>query len=344
VGDVPLARVARVSKRGLWIAGAVQALAFSVVGCAALDLYAHKRVQDVAGLNIHGYRGPVANQKQPREIRLAVVGGTRAFGLGSSASWTVATVVRQQVMLATDRPGREIRQVVPITLAWPGALADSYAATLEYFAYLNPDYICIYDDLGVGGAPLRDEQSGLFARAGYWPVLPVALQEKGMAWRFGSVRAGYDRQSVPAASPGPIRRAAGAGLQLAGGLLSSADRLMARTPEVHRADNPERYATQLMQAVDLALTRARGVVVAVSPAESPLQVSNAAAVLPRLEARAATATTLRLVDLARESLLLDKSQRFDEWNYGGAAIEAAAKRIAPAVIDLIAAADAARSR
>ena len=338
-----MARVGRLNTRALWMACAIQALVFSAVACVALDLYAHKHAENVAGLNMRGYRGPVAHQKQPREIRVAVFGGTRAFGLGSSAAWTIATVIRQEVMLATDRPGREIRQVVPFTLAWPGALPDLYATTLDYFAYLKPDYICIYDDLGVGGAPLREEQSGLFARTGYWPALPVALQEKGMLWRFGSVRAGYDRQAASASPQGPVRRAAGAGLQLAGQLLSSGDRLIARTPLPHRAENPERYATQLMQAVDLALTQARGVVVAVSPVESRLQASNAVAVMPQLEARARTTRQFRLVNLAQEPLLVDRSQRLDEWNYGGDAIAAAAKRIAPSVIDLIAAADAAGS-
>jgi hypothetical protein len=330
------------NRRALWVACAGQALLLSLVACVALDIYAHKHAENVAGLNMRGYRGPVAHQKQPREIRLVVVGGTRAFGLGSSASWTIATVVRQEVMLATDRPGREIRQVIPITLAWPGALSDSYAGTLDDFADLKPYYICIYDDLGVGGAPLREEWSGLFARTGYWPALPLALREKGMLWRYGSVRAGYDRRAAPASSPGAARRAAGASLQFAGELLSSADRLMARTAVPHRADNPERYATQLMEAVDQALTQARGVVVAVSPVESPLQATNASAVLPQLEARAATARQLRIVNLAQEPLLLDTSQRFDDWNYGGDAIAAAAKRIAPAVIDLIAAAGSTR--
>ena len=327
--------------RRLWVAYVVQAVAFSVVACVALDLYAHKRVENLAGLNMWGYRGPIARQtKPPGELRLVVVGGARAFGLGSSASWTIATVVRQDVMLAIDRPGRPIRQVVPITLAWPGALPDSYAATLEHFADLKPDYICIYDDLGVGGSRLREEQSGLFARRGYWPALPVVLQEKGMLLRFGSVGAGYGKPAASPSSPGPVRRVAGAGFQAAGELLASADRLLAREAVAHRADNPERYATQIMHAVDLALIQARGVVVAISPVESTLQASNAAAVVPQLEARAKDVARLRVVNLSGEPLLLDKSLRFDEWNYGGDAIAAAAKRIAPAVVDLIAAADA----
>jgi hypothetical protein len=76
--------------------------------------------------------------------------------------------------------------------------------------------------------------------------------------------------------------------------------------------------------------------------ESALQATNASAVLPQLESRAATARQLRIVNLAQEPLLLDTSQRFDDWNYGGDAIAAAAKRIAPAVIDLIAAAGSTR--
>ena len=319
--------------RGVAVAAAVQAAAFAVVAVVALDLYAHKRVDTVAGLNIWGYRGAVAYRKAPREIRVAVVGGTRAFGLGSSSSWTIATVVRQQVMLATDRPGRSVRQVVPLTLAWPGALPDSYVATLEHFSYLAPDYICFYDDLGVGGSAMPAERSGLFARTGYWPALPVVLQEKGMLWRFGSVRAGY--VGGTSSTSGMLRQVAGTGVQLAGRALSRVDRVIARSPASHRADNPERYATELMEAVDLALAHAQGVVVALSPAELPLQSANAAAVMPRLEARAAIAKNLRVVDLSDTPLLLDASQRVDDWNYGGDAIAAAANRLAPAVIDLI---------
>ena len=50
-----------------------------------------------------------------RLFRVVVIGGTRAFGVGMPASWTVATVVRQQVMLAIDRPGR-VTLRLPI---WP---------------------------------------------------------------------------------------------------------------------------------------------------------------------------------------------------------------------------------
>jgi hypothetical protein len=321
----------------------VQIIALACLTLVALDLYAHKRVDAVAGMNIWGYRGAVAHQKQPREIRLVVIGGARAFGLGMPASWTVATVVRQQVMLAIDRPGGEVRDMVSLTLARPGALPDSYSSTLEHFAYLAPDFICIYDDLGVGGAALPEERSGLFARAGYWPALPIALQEKGMSWQFGSVSAGYVRDNSSATTAGWASRAAGAVVEFAGDTLSAIDRTAARPASPHQADNPERYATELMRAVDLALKMSRGVVVAVSPAEVPRQVANAATLLPRLRDRAAADMRLRLVDLADEPLLRDASQRLDGWNFGGDAIGATAKKIAPALIDLISLDDTVRA-
>ncbi|HUK36810.1 MAG TPA: hypothetical protein VLV86_23005 [Vicinamibacterales bacterium] len=325
-----------IRQRTVGILLVLQAVALAMIALAALDLYAHKRLDVIAGMNIWGYRGVVAKQKQPHEIRVVVIGGTRAFGLGMPATWTIATVVRQQMMLAIDRPGHELRQVVSLTLARPGALPDSYFGTLEHFAYLKPDFICIYDDLGVGGAALPEERSGLFARTGYWPALPIALLEKGMLWRFGSVRAGYVVDASIAETPGWIRRTAGTGVESVGEALLTTDRLLAPEWSVHRADDPERYVTQLMRAVDIALSMSRGVVLAVSPAEVPVQHANAGALLPRVEARVVSERRLRLVNLADEPQLLDASQRLDGWNLGGDAIAAAANRVAPALLDLLA--------
>jgi hypothetical protein len=299
-------------RRALVIAFAVQAIIFVAILTAALDLYAHKRVENVAGWNIWGYRGPVARQKQPNEIRIVVIGGTRAFALGMPATWTPATVIRQQVMLVTDRRGGRIRPVVSLTLARPGALPGSYAATIAHFDYLHPDYICIYDDLGVGGAPLPAETSGFYAHTGYWPILPLVLQEKGM--------------------------------RTLGSALARVDRLTGRPAAPRGSGDPGRYADDMMDAVVAALTHARGVVVALSPAEAPFQSANRAAFRRRLDTTRAATPALRVVDLASEPALRDPSQRLDGWNYGGDAILAAAKAITPAMLDLIARDDRAAAR
>src|SRR4030095_6666555 len=83
---------------------AALALEFAVLAMClvvTLDLSAHRKVERVGGVNIWNYRGPVAHQKQPREIRLAFVGGTRAFSWGVAASETVPASVGWMVKLAT---------------------------------------------------------------------------------------------------------------------------------------------------------------------------------------------------------------------------------------------------
>ncbi len=323
----------------------LQAVVMAGVVLTALDLFAHKKLELLAGLNAWGYRGAVARRRQPREIRIVIVGGTRAFAPGMPAQWTTATVLRQQVMLVTDRKGGEIRQVVSLTLAHPGALPDSYAATIAHFAYLQPDYICIYDDLGVGGAVSLEETSGVYKATGYFPMLPLALQEKGMAWRFGNVRFGYERAAAKTQEP-LIQRAAGAVVETLGDGLARADRMLARRAAARPAMAPDVYARQMSQAVASALERSRGVVVAVSPAETPLQADNLAALRPRVAAMLAATPALRFVDLSSEPALVDRSQRLDDWNYGGDAVAAAARAITPAMLQLIARSDreAARAR
>ena len=290
--------------RSVLIAFVAEAAVFAAVALVSLDLYAHKRVENVAGWNIWGYRGPVAHEKQPNEIRFVVIGGTRAFALGMPATWTPATILRQQVMLVTDQRGGRLRPVVSLTLARPGALPGSYAATLAHFGYLRPDYICIYDDLGVGGSPLPAETSGFYARTGYWPILPLVLQEKGM--------------------------------KTIGSALGRVDRMMARPIAASGSGDPAHYVNDMLDAVHAALERARGVVVVLSPAEEPFQAANRAALRPRLDEMLARVPTLRVVDLSSEPALRDPSQRLDGWNYGGDAVAVAAKAITPAMLELIA--------
>ena len=290
--------------RGLLIAFVAEAAVFAAVALVALDLYAHKRVENVAGWNIWGYRGPVAHEKQPNEIRFVVIGGTRAFALGMPATWTPATILRQQVMLVTDQRGGRLRPVVSLTLARPGALPASYAATLAHFGYLRPDYICIYDDLGAGGSPLPAETSGFYARTGYWPILPLVLQEKGM--------------------------------RTIGSALARIDRVMARPSASPASGDPAHYVNDMLDAVHAALEHARGVVVVLSPAEEPFQAANRAALGPRLDEMLARDPRLKVVDLSREPALRDPSLRLDNWNYGGDAVASAAKAITPAMLELIA--------
>jgi len=285
---------------------AIEALMLLLVGLAAADLYAHKRTDMVAGRNIRGYRGAVAHRKDANEIRFVVVGGTRAFAPGMPATWTPATVVQQQVMLAIDRPGRTVRHFIGVDLAQPSALPASYVPTIDHFAYLRPDVICVYDDLGVGGGPLLDESSGLYAMTGYLPSLPLVLSEKHNGL-----------------------------LRLAGAALGRVDRAFALAPRPRDTD-PRSYAADMAYAIQVAALNARaGVVVALSPAETEMQSRNRAELLHEFARRSAS-PKIRLVDLSGVRELMDPVNRLDGgWNYGGDAVAAASRAIAPAVLELI---------
>lgn len=312
----------------------VQAFALTATLMVALDMYAHKRVEDLGGVNFWGYRGSVAARRQPNEIRIVVVGGTRAFGWGQSGS-ALASQIRRLILLTIDRPGSVLRPVVVINLGRLGALPDSYPATLEHFAYLQPDVVCIYDDLGVRGPLPEEATSAVFALTGYAPALPLVLREKGMVWRLGDVKRGYGGvDSPPHSARPPLHRAAGSMLEAVAGGLGAADRIAARAL-VRRTGRPAPYADAMARAIDAAHRHARGVVVAVSPSDRAEQAENLEALTRRLRSEVGSAPWLRFVDLGAELQLRGDALRLDGWNYGGAGTTLAAERMTPAFLSLI---------
>jgi hypothetical protein len=305
----------------------------------ALDVVAHNRVQELGGVNVWGYRGPVAHHKEPNETRIAIVGGTRAFGWGEPAT-ALASQLRRIVMLTTDQPGRALRPIVVVNLGRLAALADSYPATIAHYSDLRPDYICLYDDLGVRGAEVAGRASGLFERTGYAPILPLVLREKGMVLEFGDVNRGYapaDARKIRARSP--VRRAAADGMTAIAATLEAVDGFIA--PGAGRSRRqasavapPATYADDVIASIDVAHQHASGVVLMLSPAETPEQRANLAALDGRLAEQ--TRPWLRVVDLGAHPELLDPSMRVDAWNYSSAGLTRVAELLAPAVLAFIA--------
>jgi hypothetical protein len=305
-----------------WIRIIAAAEAVAVVGTMllAFDIYAHKRVEELGGVNIWGYRGAVAAQRQPDEIRIVVVGGTRAFGWGQPGS-ALGSQIRRLIMLAIDRPGARLQPVTVINLGRLGALAGSYPATLDRYGYLQPDIICIYDDLGVRGAEPSDGMSGVFELTGYAPILPLVLREKGTALKLTS---GF----------GP-RRLAGSVLAATGSGLAAVDRAAARVLARPPAASAP-YADAMMAAIDAAHRHARSVLVAVSVAETAEQVENRRALMARLPSVPGAAEWLRYVDLGTDPRLHGDRLRLDGWNYGGDGTTIVAEAMTPAFLSLMA--------
>ena len=319
---------------------AVETVALAGVLTLSLDLREHGRVAPLGGVNEWGYRGSVAQQRKPHEIRIAIVGGTRAFGWGVPAS-ALVTEVSRAVKLTTDRPGAEVRPVVAINLGRLGALPEAYPEIIEHFSYLQPDYICLYDDLGVsGGSPTwgTDGTSGVYALTGYAPALPLVLREKGMALRVGDVRLAYAPTVRQGPRPSLVHRAAGATLEAAGWTLAAADQRLSDWVLRNRpARPPVSYVDAMMAAIEAAKLRARGVVVVTSPADTAEQANNLRALRARLDARAGSAPWLRLVNFSDDpALARDPELRLDGWNFSSAGIARVAGTIAPALLSLIA--------
>src|SRR5262249_13730948 len=152
---------------------------------------------------------------------------------------TVSGALAWHVRLATDRPGEPLRPVVGINLGRLGVLPPTYSDTIEHYAYLAPDYICIYDDLGVPGADGR-APSRVFELTRYMRALPFVAREKGAIWR-GSESFG--------------RRVSGRALVAAGDVTAAADRRLgqlvggAMSPMAFDADG---YVDAMMRAIDAA--------------------------------------------------------------------------------------------
>jgi hypothetical protein len=328
--------------RTRWIV-ALEAAAIACALVVTLDLREHGRVAPLGGVNEWGYRGPVAHQKKPNEVRTVLIGGTRAFGWGQPASALVAEL-RRVVMLTTDRPGAAVRPITVVNLGRLGALPDSYAATLAHYIYLRPDYVCLYDDLGAaGGSPTAgtDGASGVFLLTGYAPALPLVAREKGMLWQYGDVRSGYVSAAERRGATAPFaRRTIGAMLESIGDVLDAADRGLARLTgaapgSAGRPLDASGYSGDMMNAIEAAHRNARGVVVVVSPTETAQQQANRAALDARL-ASLRGASWLRIVDLGAEpQLVSDPSMRIDGWNYSSSGVTVVANIIAPALLSLI---------
>jgi hypothetical protein len=290
------------------------------------DQVAHTHVEQLGGVNIWGYRGAVAHQRQPNEIRIVFVGGTRAFGWGGAASESVPAAVRWMVTLTTDRPHDGLRPVVGVNLGAIGAPAFTYASTLNHYAYLRPDFICIYDDLE--REPVRSHRSAVFAASGYAPALPLVLMEKGMALQYGSVRAAYGDGPIVAT---PLSH------RIVGGVLRAVGRAAGRLDESSLDPPAGSYADHISAAVDVARRLARGVIVAVGPAETDRERENVRALRARLADRLAHDRAVRLIDLTDASGLTDRTLMLDGYNYSAAGRARVAAAITPVLLELIAA-------
>jgi hypothetical protein len=300
---------------------AIEVAVLGVLLGVAVDLYAHKRVELLGGVNIWGYRGPVMRQRAPGEIRIAIVGGDLAFGWGVAAGETLAPNVRRLVALETDRPGRPLRPVVAVNLGAMGLPPRQYAAWIERFAYLQPDVICLVLDPRrhvPRSRTVPDRQSVAFTAFGYAPILPLVLEEKGTITGWSALR-------------------------LAGSALSGVDRALSR---FGRRDSgidgapmaPVAYGQAIAAAARSALDRGARVVVVAPAYAADGDVADHEHIAAAVSALQRETGRVRFVDLGDEPDLYEDGLRVDGFNFGAGGHAIAARFVAPAVLDLLEAA------
>lgn len=313
-----MARVSTISTSVAVTLG-VEAVALTGLLALAADLWAHSRVENLAGTNIWGYRGPVLKVKQPGEVRLLVIGGDQAFGWGLAPHETMAAYLRRMVGQGLREPGDA--SAPPVTSATIGALglpAREYAARIQRFADLGPDVVVLYPDLTESAAAtMPPSDSFVAATTGYVPMIPFLLEDKGRALARDGWRAG-----------GAVTRA-GAGLR-------ALDRLLCRTAwRCGAGADEEDRPTSLRRAIDAGLAAAPAVAVVLPLPRSEAEGREHDALRGLAEQVAVREDRVALADLAAHPELGAAALLLGGDRYGAQGQELVAAMVAPVVIALL---------
>lgn len=251
-------------------AAVILAVGGTLILLLGADLYLHRRAERSAGLNRWGYRGPVLRRKQPGEVRVAMLGGSTMFGYGLTWDEAIPALVEQQLHARQD--GARFRTV---NLGFNNEGAFASVPTLEDYAWLDYDIAVLYHGYndswgdGVTNTAVFRHESPVFRLTGYYPILPLALQEKAMALRSGgdlngaynATRQGYPRVTF---EPNAAQRTSAAALEaLSQATLAVSDQLdkvaaKNAAPSGSNEAGCERPWTHFCDSVYRAVKHARG--------------------------------------------------------------------------------------
>jgi len=310
------------TKRKLVYAGVTWLLAagLALFVLVTADIYVHWRTQDVAGVNIHGYRGRVIPTKRSGEIRVVMVGGSTAFGWGLPSHESIPAFLERRLNAATSK------RFSVVNLGAPGQGAYGFLYDLEDFAYLDYDIVCLYEgynDLGpitqhgLNNYLLWRRESPVFRWTGYYPILPVVLREKAQAMlNGGNINA----------DPGQVRFRAGLGTRAAAGVLTSVadatrglggkEGAVPQVPADPAVDDEciekwRRYCGSVRDAVAWTLAENKKVIFITQPYVSDAHVEQQANVTAMLRARFGNDARVQQVNFGRTIDLRDAAIAYD---------------------------------
>jgi hypothetical protein len=327
------------------------AVAAPVLALLAVDIYLHGKFEKSAGLNVWGYRGPSAGRKRPGEYRIAVLGGSAAYGYGTN--WDEAMPAMLARELGGRRAGRFERFRV-VNLGYNNEGAYSFKPTLQDYASLRYDLACLYEgyndlmgDLGPPNVAVFRHDSAVFRLTGYMPIFPLVFKEKAAMLLYGDAGAMYRHSDKTVFHAGVAARAAAGVLDSTASIGESLERQLgkvaaepAHAVQVDQSTGCktpwQRYCRSVQDAVDYALHAGTQVLVATqpyaaSPSVRPRHIEQQAEMAGMLTRKFGGDARVAYVDLGPIVDLRDPKLSFDQMHL----TPAGNQRVARALVDTV---------
>jgi hypothetical protein len=312
--------------------GLITAVVVFVLGTASLiavDVYLHSRVQNLAGVNVWGYRGPTVGRKEGNETRVVVLGGSTAYGYGVPYTEAFPSYLQQLLN------GRGTTRYRIVNLGALSQGAYGFRFDLADYAYLHYDIAILYEgynDLRMrdrpGGAALPDgpndllwrRQSPLFRLTGYFPILPLVFREKAMQLRAGGDlgaayhgRVAFQSSLATRATADALDRAAAIADRLGfdvGPFSGDAARIPTGT-EQEDTTTWHQYTTRVLDGVTFARQLGAAVIVVTQPYISDAHVRQQRALASALALAFPADPAIQYVNLGTTVDLRDRAIAYD---------------------------------
>ena len=324
-------------------------------GILALDVYVHHRVQYDAGVNVWGYRGAPVGAKKPGETRIIALGGSTAFGYGLRWNESWPYYLEQKISATL---GRGAGPVTVVNLGIPTDTAETFVSTLDSYAYLNADIAMFYEgynDLGLDVSPPKNTtnpavshylawryQSPIFRWTGYFPILPLVLNERAQVMLHGHV--GPDGPSEVVFRPDLAERTTAAAMKSAADIGVAIERKLGTLTGVHapRTDAIEadcgrwrEYCGAVEAAVQHALSRGQMAVVITQPYVSDLHIDQQTALAAMMMRRFGDNPEVRYANLGRLIDMRDHALVYDGLHLVAKGNERIADALLPVALELV---------
>jgi hypothetical protein len=299
------------TRRAVLLALIIEGFVYLGMGIVVADVRAHKRVEEGQGVNARGFRGTLTIHKASPERRVAIVGGTAAYGFAVDWRTSLGPALQNRLQQGWREKYRRGELITVLNLAELGAGAASYAGTLRRYSYLAPDVICVYDGYASpeSVAPLGRDRSFVFRRVGYLPILDDLMRGRPI-W------------AVPPSGVDP-------------GLQDGKDAVNDAAYDPSCEGSSSAYCAAMMETVSWGLTEGMPVVVVTPPYVSARHRRQQESLAAALARRFGSSPRVQYVAVGGSADLANRELTRDGVNLNAAGYEAVADRIVDAVFDAV---------